>query len=165
MLPSLQSIGLRIDPLKSYNFMVRLLGSSSQLAGGSVEILLETVAGFSECSGLGTTLELEPYQEGGNNGRVLQFPTRVTWENIRLKRGLAISNALWDWHYSFVEGRGRRRDGLIILLNDLHIPVKIWKFERGLPAKYIGPSMNAAQNQVAVEELEIAHEGLQLVSL
>ena len=155
----------RIDPFKGYNFLVRLLGSTSQLATGPLDILAEAAAGFSECSGLETTLELEPYQEGGNNGTVRQFPTRVTWANIRLKHGLAISDDLWNWHYGFVEGRGQRRDGLIILLNDLQVPVKLWQFKRGLPAKWTGPSLNAAQNQVAVEDLEIAHEGLVLFAL
>ena len=165
MVLSLQPAGLRIDPYKGYNFLVRLLGSTSQLATTAQEILNQVAAGFSECSGLETTLELEPYQEGGNNGTVLQFPTRVTWGNIRLKRGLAVSDELWNWHYGFVEGRGLRRDGLIILLNDLQLPVKIWQFKRGLPAKWTGPSLNAAQNQIAVEELEIAHEGLTLATL
>ena len=59
--------------------------------------------------------------------------------------------------------RGKRRDGLIVLRNDQHEPVKAWQFARGLPAKWTGPTMDATQNQVAVEELEIVHEGLKLV--
>jgi phage tail-like protein len=164
MVLSFQPTGQRVDPYKGFNFLVRLLGSTSQLATGQLEIQTEAAAGFSECSGLETTLELEPYQQGGNNGTVLQFPTRVTWGNIRLKRGMAVSDELWNWHYGFVEGRGQRRDGLIILQDEQQQPVKIWQFKRGLPAKWTGPSLNAAQNQIAVEELEIAHEGLLLAT-
>jgi phage tail-like protein len=155
--------GVRFDPYRSYNFLISLVDSSSQLALSPQAIQSAAAAGFSECSGLETTLELEPYQEGGNNGTVLQFPTRVTWGHIRLKRGMAFFDDLWEWYYGFVEGRGRRRDGIIVLQDDIHMPVKIWQFTRGLPTKWTGPTLNATQSQVAVEELEIAHEGLKLV--
>ena len=47
-----------------------------------------------------------------------------------------------------------------MLQDDQHTPVKMWTFKRGLPVKWTGPSFNAMQAQVAIEELEIAHEGL-----
>jgi phage tail-like protein len=59
-----------------------------------------------------------------------------------------------------VTGQGRRRDGLIVLLDEQHNARKIWRFSRGLPMKYTGPSMNATQNAVAIESIEIAHEGV-----
>ena len=77
---------------------------------------------------------------------------------------LAFGDSLWTWHNDFIWGRGKRRDGMIILQNDDHIPIKIWIFHRGLPTKYVGPSLNAKESQVAIEELEITHEGLALVS-
>ena len=51
-------------------------------------------------------------------------------------------------------------DGLIALLDSLHVPAAVWMFSRGLPVKYTGPAMNAAQGAVAIEALEIAHEGV-----
>ena len=45
-------------------------------------------------------------------------------------------------------------------MNELHLPSHIWYFRRGLPYKYSGPAMNATQNAVAVESIEIAHEGI-----
>jgi phage tail-like protein len=102
----------------------------------------------------------EDYKEGGNNGTVLKFPTRVAWGNITLKKGLGTSTALWDWHYGFVVGRGKRRDGLVVLLTELHVPNSIWFFRRGLPVKYSAPALNATQNGVAIESIEIAHEGI-----
>lgn len=154
--------GLRVDPVLSFNFVVTLLDSSSSLALGSVASGIESAAagGFSECSGLEMSLDVEEYREGGRNSEVLQFPTRIKWPKITLKRGIAISTALWDWHYSFVEGNGKRRDGLVVLMNNLHVPNNIWYFRRGLPVRYTGPSMNASQNSVAVESIEIAHEGI-----
>ena len=118
------------------------------------------VAGFSECSGLEMSLDVEEYREGGYNGTVLKFPTRVKWSNLTLKKGIGLTTELWDWHYGFVEGTGKRRYGIIMLLNDLRLPNNIWYFRRGLPVKYTGPTMNATQNAVAIETIEIAHEGI-----
>ena len=155
---------LRRDPLLNHNFLISLLDSSSALARpGAVSlaaILEVTVGGFSECSGLEMTMQVEEYKEGGNNGQVLKFPGRVAWSNITLKKGIGTNTALWDWHYGFVEGRGRRRDGIIMLLDDLHHPNTIWRFHGGLPVKYTGPALNAKENNVAIEALEIAHEGI-----
>jgi phage tail-like protein len=123
------------------------------------------LGGFSEASGLEMTLKTEDYNEGGRNGEVLHFPTRVQWSSITLKKGISAGNALWDWHYSFVEGKGKRRDGVIVLMTDLHVPHNIWCFKRGLPVKYSAPSLNATQNNVAVESIEISHEGLWQVPL
>ena len=106
------------------------------------------------------SLKVEDYREGGRNSTVLKFPTRVEWSNITLKKGIGSGTALWDWHYGFVEGKGRRRDGIIALLTDLRVPNNIWYFRRGLPVKYTGPSLNATQNNVAIESIEIVHEGI-----
>ena len=155
---------LRADPLLNHNFVVSLLDTSSALAavGSAVMSAITDVAlgGFSECSGLEMSMKVEDYNEGGNNGTVLKFPGRVSYGNLTFKKGQGTSSALWDWHYGFVIGRGKRRDGLVVLLNELHVPNNIWYFRRGLPLKYSGPSMNATQNAVAIESIEIAHEGL-----
>jgi phage tail-like protein len=160
----LGALGVRFDPLMAYNFTVSLLDSSSSMAlvqAPSITAILDTaVGGFSECSGLEMALEIEEYKEGGRNGAVLKFPTRVTWGPISLKHGMGGDTALWDWHYGFAEGRGKRRDGVITLLNDLRLPAHIWYFRRGLPLRYTGPSLNAGQSAVAIEALEITHEGL-----
>ncbi|HEY3284047.1 MAG TPA: phage tail protein [Armatimonadota bacterium] len=161
---ALGALGVRNDPLLNHNFLVSLVDTSSTLAAvASIALSAITdvaVGGFSECSGLEMTLKVEEYRQGGSNGKVLKFPTRVEWGNITLKKGLGISQALWDWHYGFVEGRGKRRDGIITLMNDIHVPHSIWYFRRGLPVKYTAPAMNATQNTVAIEAVEIAHEGI-----
>ena len=154
------AVGPRTDPVLAYNFLISFVESSSVLATKVSGIRSAPTAGFSECSGLEMSLKVEEYNEGGRNGTVLKFPTRVSWTNLTLKRGLTADGNLWDWHYSFVEGRGRRRDGIIVLQNDLRRPVATWHFKRGLPVKWSGPAMHASQNNVAIETLEIAHEGL-----
>jgi phage tail-like protein len=157
-------IGQRPDPLLGYNFLVSLIDTSSVLALAasvfSSAVSDAPAGGFSECSGLEMALDVEEYKEGGNNGAILKFPTRVKWTDITLKKGMGTSTELWDWHYGFVEGRGKRRDGIIMLQNDLHEPNNIWYFKRGLPIKYTGPTMNASQNGVAIESIVIAHEGV-----
>ena len=160
----LGAVGLRLDPLMGYNFTINLIDTSSTMA--MVTSLLASavtdtlLGGFSECSGLEMALEVEDYKEGGRNGAVLKFPTRVTWSPIVLKHGMGAGNSLWDWHYGFATGKGKRKDGIITLLNDLHMPSHIWHFRRGLPLKYTGPSLIAGQSTVAIEGLEIVHEGL-----
>ena len=63
---------------------------------------------------------------------------------------------LWTWHNAFVRGNGKRKDGLIVLLDEGRQPAKVWKFKRGIPMKWTGPVMNAAQRQrMASESLEI----------
>jgi phage tail-like protein len=158
------AVGVRSDPLLNHNFIISLVDSSSTLAlsGPSALAAIADVGlgGFSECSGLEMSLQVEEYKEGGRNSAVLKFPTRVSWSNITLKRGVGTGTALWDWHYGFVEGKGKRRDGIIALMNSQRVPNNIWYFQRGLPVKYTGPSLNATQNNVAIESIEIAHEGI-----
>ena len=155
---------LRSDPLLNCNFVVSLLDTSSTLAilGSALKSAVADVAlgGFSECSGLEMSMKIEEYNEGGNNGSALKFPGRVSHGNLTLKKGQGTSSALWDWHYGFVTGQGKRRDGVVTLLDARQLPNNVWYFRRGLPVKYSGPSMNASQSQVAIESIEIAHEGL-----
>jgi phage tail-like protein len=100
--------------------------------------------------------------EGGVNDRVHRFPTRFTYSNITLKRGVGFSEDLWLWHKDFIDGKGKRRDGLIILMNELRVPVKIWTFLGGIPVRWSGPSLNAKTSEISIEALEIAHQKLEL---
>lgn len=160
----LGNVGTRRDPLLNHNFSISLVDTSSPLA--IVESLAlsgiadTAVAGFSECSGLDVTMQAEEYKEGGRNGAVLKFPNRITWAPLVLKRGMTFDHTLWDWFYGFVLGRGRRRDGVVTLLDENQAASQIWFFRRGLPTKYTGPALNATQNTVAIESIEITHEGL-----
>jgi phage tail-like protein len=151
-----------VDPLLSHNFIIQLLDSSGSTSslGAAAQFLGSVLGGFSECTGIEMTMKIEEFNEGGRNGEVLKFPGRTSWTNITLKKGIAAGTGLWDWHYSFIQGRGKRRDGVIMLLNEMRMPAAIWQFTRGLPAKYSGPALNASQNNVAIESIEIAHEGI-----
>jgi phage tail-like protein len=154
---------LRIDPLGAYNFYLTLLDSQGGL-GTLISLAVNYfVAGFSECSGIEASFEVMQVKEGGLNTHVWQLPVRASHSNITLKHGAIYAyDDLWDWHHSWVSGQGKRKDGLIVLNNNSGMPAKIWKFKRGIPMKWTGPSLNANQNSVAVESLEIAHEGLEM---
>jgi phage tail-like protein len=162
---SSMSPSLPPDPFRGFNFLVTLVDSSSLFSFAVTALQSMALAGFSECSGLEMSLDVEEYKEGGNNGKILRFPTRVKWGNLRMKRGLTFANDLWKWHYDFSQGKGKRRDGLVVLQDERHNPAIVWSFSRGLPVKWTGPTFNAVQSQVAFEEIEIAHEGLTTWSL
>jgi phage tail-like protein len=156
-------MAVRTDPLGAFNFYITLIDSSNLLGTAISVIANYAVAGFSECSGLEATVEILDYREGGRNGFVHRFATRANHANITLKHGVIFEyDDLWTWHYGWVQGQGTRKDGLIVLENEARKPAKVWKFKRAIPTKWVGPSLNAAQSAVAIESLEIAHEGLVL---
>ena len=80
-------------------------------------LVANPLAGFSECSGLEMSLQIEEFREGGNNDRLLKFPTRVTWSNLTLKKGVGSGTALWDWHYGSSEAKDKRSDGVIFWMS------------------------------------------------
>jgi phage tail-like protein len=152
--------GRRDDPVRAHNFVVAFADSAADADAQAPNPAGAPAGGFAECSGLGSSVDVEDYREGGRNGGVRHFATRTTWSNIRLRRGIASSHDLWRWYESWVAGRGKRRDGVIVLQNDRGEPVRRWEFRRAIPVKWAGPSLDAAQSRVAIEELELAHEGL-----
>ena len=143
----------RKDPLPAFRFKVFLLPSR-----GSGPRL---VAGFNECSGLESTVTLEEYAEGGVNDRVHRFPSRFQFSNLVLRRGITLDPFLRDWHNDLLLGKVRRLDGRVVLCNEAGESILAWKFERGLPVKYSGPTLNAGTSATAIESLEIAYERLQ----
>jgi phage tail-like protein len=157
--------GVRSDPFPSFRFYITLIDSSSVLSSvlsGISAIANFALGGFSECSGLEMSMEIHEYKEGGVNDYVHQFVTRANFSKITLKKGMGFSDDLWNWHYGYVQGKGNRRDGIIALMNEMGIPVKVWMFKRGIPSKWSGPSFNATQTGVAIESIEISHEGIEL---
>jgi phage tail-like protein len=164
----------RRDPLLAYNFQVSLLDSKDNDGVGLSTVALSTaglrtMAAFAEVSGLEMTMEVEDYAAGGLNDTVLKFPGRAKWANLVMKRGLFAKrdpldkSDLWTWCEAYLDGRGVRKDGIIVLLDENRRPKLTWSFKRGLPLKWSGPSLNAGQSQVAFESIEIAHEGLRVV--
>jgi phage tail-like protein len=119
------------------------------------------VAGFSECTGLQVEIDVKEYNEGGLNSFVRKFPGRNKQGNLMLKRGI-VDRELWNWYYDLTQGRVRFRDGTITV-NDPsgQEAVMVWRITRAFPLKWTGPELNASQNNVAVETLELAFHALE----
>jgi phage tail-like protein len=118
------------------------------------------VAGFSECSGIQLETETHDHNEGGLNTHVLKFPTRTKQTNIVLKRGI-VDWELWEWYYKLTQGEVKFRNGTITLFDPAgREAVAKWEFKQAFPSKWTGPELNATQNSVAVETLELVHHGL-----
>lgn len=126
-----------------------------------VEIQGLIVGGFSEVSGLQVETEVETVEEGGVNDYVHKLPKKTTYPNLVLKRGLVDSTVLWGWHQDVVNGIINRASGAVILLDLEGNETWRWLFKNAYPVKWVGPELKADSSTVAVETLELVHEGLQ----
>jgi len=138
--------GARNDPYRSANFLVEIDGI--------------TRAGFRECSGLDTSQDPIEYREGNEGLTARKLPGLNKFSNITLKWGTSDDADLWDWRKSAMSGSVTRKNGSIVQLNELGEEKVRWNFREGWPTKWTGPSYNATGNEVSIETLEIAHEGL-----
>jgi phage tail-like protein len=77
-----------------------------------------------------------------------------------LKRGVTDDHSLWDWRKKVIEGKTDRQHGSIVLCDEAGDEKVRWNFVEGWPTKWTGPAFNATNNGVAIETLEIVHEGL-----
>jgi phage tail-like protein len=137
----------RHDPYKAFNFRVEIEGLT---------------AAFSEVSGLESEVEVVEYREGGEPA-LRKLPGRRRYGNIVLKRGVTQDAQLWNWHKEVLDGNVQRRNGSVILLDDQGNDRVRWNFHDSWPCKYVGPTLNAHSNEVAIETLELAHEGIERV--
>lgn len=155
------------DPLVGYRFLVTLDPADAYLPPAQAALVtLVAAGGFEEVSGLGADLEVLGYAEGGQNDFMHQLPVRHSWNRISLKRGLVRDPGLWFWYQAgLTQSLGARRDGAILLLMPSGVPAVAWIFRAGLAAKWSGPQLSATQAAIAVESIEIAHQGLVQVLL
>ena len=149
----------------TFRFRVSLTGSAGSGASGTLGS-----GGFQECTGLEVEMDVSEFPEGGSNNAVVQRAGRAKYSKLVLKRGMfappggQVDSQLWQWLQDVVDGVRpiRRYDGTIQVLGAAQAVVATWTFSRGLPAKVVGPQLNAKTGDVAIEELHIAHEGLRL---
>ncbi len=121
--------------------------------------------GFTEASGLSIDVQAIDYREGNSkNYQVTKMPGIPQFTNITLKRGILIADDEFSqWLSTIKLNQVERRDITISLLNENHEPIVTWDVLEAWPCKYEGPSLNSTGNEVAVETLELCHEGLQIV--
>lgn len=140
--------GQRVDPYGNYNFLV--------------EIDNITRAAFQEASGFDSSIDVVEHREGGENTTLRKLPAMTKYSNITLKWGTTDDRELYDWHRQWVTGdpAAKRKNGSIVLLDRAGQEKVRWNFVNAWPAKWTGPSFNAEGNDVSIETLELAHEGL-----
>ena len=140
--------GQRIDPFGNFNFLVEIDGI--------------TRAAFQEVSGFDSTIDVIEHREGGDNLTPRKLPGQTKHSNIVLKWGVTDDAELYRWHRDAVRGNVQRRNGSIVLLDRRGQEVKRWNFFNAWPSKWDGPDLNAEGNDVAIETLELTHEGVEL---
>ncbi|HEY9115530.1 MAG TPA: phage tail protein [Bacteroidales bacterium] len=121
-----------------------------------------TQVGFSEVSGLNIESQVIEYRDGASpEYSSRKMPGLKKFANITLKRGIVKSdNEFFAWLNTTKLNTVERRDLTISLLNEEHAPVMTWKVNNAFPVKVEGPSLKATGNEVAIESVELAHEGL-----
>jgi phage tail-like protein len=140
---------VRQDPYLDFNFLVEIEG--------------EAAAAFSEAELPEGRIEVVAYREGSdrvNAARLL--PGRVEYGSLVLRRGFAGDASLFQWWQAVSQGTLDRRNVSVVLLDEQSQEVARWNLRRAWPTKYAAPSLNALGNEVAIETLELAHEGIEL---
>lgn len=138
-------------PLPKFHFLVQW---------GGVRI------GFTEVTGLDMQIEAIEYREGVSpEYSKLKMPGMHKFSNITLKRGTVEGDTdFYAWVNTINMNTVERRDIVISLLNETHAPVMSWKAKNAFPVKLQASDLKADGNEVAIETLEVAHEGLSLLN-
>ena len=142
--------GQRDDPYQQFNFLVEIDGV--------------TRAGFTECSGMTTDTDAVDYREGADktlNVRKLSGLRKYT--NIVLKRGYTQDKSLWAWRKKIINGEMERRSASIVLKDEARNDVLRWNIREVWISKWESGPFNAKTNDVAIETIELVHEGIELV--
>lgn len=145
---------IRDDPYGAYNFIIEINGVSDD--GQAVK------GSFTEASGLEVEVTPIEYRNGSEEITVRKIPGLKKFTNITLKRGITGDIDFWNWILAAMEGQVQRTEGSIIMQDENKQEVLRWNFKRAWPIKFTGPGLNAANNEIAMETLEICHEGLEI---
>jgi phage tail-like protein len=144
----------RPDPYGGHNFQVTVTGISDDG--------LAVSGSFTEVSGLEVEVTPIEYRNGSEDITVRKIPGLKKFSNITLKKGVTGHVEFWNWIDAAMNGQVQRTDGSILLLDENRQEVMRWNFTRGWPTKYTGPGLNASNNEIAMETLELAVEGLEI---
>ncbi len=138
----------RKDPYENFNFRVEI--------DGIVQ------AGFSKVLIPEASVDVVEYREGNELSHVRKLPGRVRYGNVLLKWGSTSSQELYNWWKSVRDGNVMRKNMSIVLMDQQRTDVKRWNVREAWPVKYEVAPLDARGNDVLIEELEIANEGVEL---
>ncbi len=141
-------MAIRKDPYVNFNFLVEIDGIVR--------------AAFHEAGGMESSIDVIDHREGGQNITSSKLPGQVKFSNINLKWGMSDDTDLYEWHRLWASGdpAAPRKNGSIVLLDRQGTEKARWNFFNGWPVKWSGPSFSAESSDIAIESIEIAHEGL-----
>jgi phage tail-like protein len=138
----------RDNPYASFNFVVQIDGIDG--------------AAFSEAHVGGGEVGVVEYREGGDRvNTTRKLPGLVRYANVVLRRGVVGDDTLFGWFRELANGVVDRRAVAIVLLDESRQPVATWRLRNAWPVKWEGPALDARANEVAMETLELAHEGIE----
>ncbi|WNZ08071.1 phage tail protein [Streptomyces sp. 11x1] len=139
----------RVDPYFGYNFTVELDGM--------------TRAGFRECSGLENSQNQAEYREGTDaNLAPRKIPGLNTFNDITLSRGVTNDSKLWEWRQRVMKGTVERHNVSVTLLDQQGNPKVTWNLFECWPKSWTGPSLNATSDEIAVEQVVLACERMEV---
>jgi phage tail-like protein len=137
----------RQDPLPVFCFLVKLGNVGDSF--------------FKSVSGLKFEMETIPQREGGQNYTTYQLIGATKWSNIVLKRGFTKDSKLIGWRQEWLGKPGTRIEaGTITLLDTAMQPKAEWTFYQAFPVKWEISEFDASKSELAIETLELAHEGI-----
>jgi phage tail-like protein len=118
--------------------------------------------GFQEVSGLSMETQFIEYRAGNDNTFLTQkIPGLKKNGNITLKKGMFHGdNQFWDWFHDVQTNKDRRETVTITLLDEEGSPVFVWTITNAFPVKFTAPDLKSDANEVAIESIELAHEGI-----
>lgn len=129
-----------------------------------VEIDGLEAGGFSEASGFDASIDVIEYREGDMVQTPMKVPGLKKYGNITLKQGVADSMVMYEWMIAGVEGEVERKTITITILDETETAAASWQVINAWPTKYTAPDFNATASEIAIETMEIAHEGMTRVS-
>jgi phage tail-like protein len=138
--------GTRVDPHRVYGFIVEIGGIGR--------------AGFQQCSGLEDSNDVIEYREGNSGQGMHKIPGMARHPNLTLRWGVATDPDIWQWRKAVHDGKFERQNISVVLLGETGDEVKRWDLVGAWCTKLTMPTLNAMANEIAIETMELAYEGM-----
>lgn len=146
-------------PFTAFSFAVEIRLSSQSSSSSTL-----CSAAFAECDGLEMTMDVKTLREGGGNGKQIRLAGATSFGTLTLKRGMTASFDLWDWFdRTLVDPKLRAQTTVVVFAPDGKTERVRFLLSRCLPIKLKAPPLNAKDGMVAIEEMQMVYESLQLV--
>ena len=139
----------------NFNFLVEI----EDLAGESTSV----VGGFSRVSGIVSQSDVVEHRVGNSN-TVLKIQGKTRYGNVVLEKGCTTSGDLYEWRRRIENGEDDRRSGSIVLLDGNMKEKARWNFFEAWPCRYAAPELDASDNAISIETLELCVERIERVS-